>query len=127
VRERLAPSGMVVAKLRFGDDEVLPEADAFGAVGAGQPFHGVQDGARPPVLSRKRGLIGALLALRVGVSSRPLVLPRKRVVADDRTFEVDVGRELRMQANAEAQVLICAISTGEGSETDHASGLPGGP
>ena len=52
VRERLAEPCLVVAKLGFGDGEVLPDAVAFGAVAIGQSFQGVQDGPRPLVVAR---------------------------------------------------------------------------
>ena len=52
VRKRLAQSGLIVAKLRLGDSEVSLDAVAFGAVAVGQPFQGVQDGARPMVITR---------------------------------------------------------------------------
>ena len=53
VKEGLAQAGLVVAKLGFGNGEVLPDAVAFGAVAAGQAFQGVEDGPRPLVLPRK--------------------------------------------------------------------------
>ena len=53
VEEGLAQPGLVVAKLRLGDGEVLPDADAFGAVAVGQAFQGVQDGTRSLVVPRE--------------------------------------------------------------------------
>ena len=84
MQEGLAEPGLVVAELGFGDGEVLPDTVAFGAVGIGQAFHGVQDG------------------------TRPLVFPRQRGLAGDRAFQRDVGRELRMKNDAEAQAPIGA-------------------
>ena len=84
VEERLAQAGLVIAQLGLGDGEVLPDADAFGAVGVGQAFQGVQDG------------------------TRPLVLPRQRGLASDRSFQIYVGRELRMKDHAETQAAIDA-------------------
>ena len=52
VRKRLAQSGLIVAKLRFGDSEVSLDAVAFGAVAVGQPFQGVEDGTWPVVITR---------------------------------------------------------------------------
>ena len=84
VGEGLAEAGLVVAELDFGDGEVLPDAVAFGAVAVGQAFQGVQDG------------------------TRPLMLPRERGLAGDRAFEIHVGRELRMKDQAETQAAIDA-------------------
>ena len=84
MKERLAEAGLVVTKLGLGDGEVLPDTGAIGAVGAGQAFQGVQDGTRPLVLPRQHGLTG------------------------NRTFQVDIGRELRMKDHAEAQAPVDA-------------------
>ena len=51
MQEGLAEAGLVVAQLRLGDGQVLPDADAFGAVAAGQAFQGVQDGTRSLVVA----------------------------------------------------------------------------
>gem|GEM_PF-6914653 len=67
-----------VATLGLGDCEVLPDTDAFGAVGGGQAFQIVQDGTRPVVLTRKR-----CLACRAA-------------------FEIEIGWELRVKHQAEA-------------------------
>ncbi len=67
-----------VATLGLGDGEVLPDTDAFGAVGGGQAFQIVQDG------------------------TRPVVLPRKRCLACRAAFEVEIGWELRVKHQAEA-------------------------
>ena len=80
----LAEPGLVVAELGLGDGQVLPDAVALRAVAAGQPLHGVQDGPRPVMLAGEHGL------------------------ARRRSFEVDVGDELRMQDHAEAQAAIDA-------------------
>ena len=82
VEEGLAQAGLVVAKLGFGDGEVLPDAVAFGAVAVGQAFQGVQDGTRPLVVARERGLArrwhlpGTLPAATCGCSTRPKRRPR---------------------------------------------------
>ena len=52
VRERLAQSGLIVAKLRLRDSEVSLDAVAFGAVAVRQPLQGVQDGTWPVVIAR---------------------------------------------------------------------------
>ena len=58
---------------------------AFGAVGVGQPFQGIQDRTRPLVFPRQHGLAG-----------------------DRAAFEIHVGRELRMKHDAESQAAISA-------------------
>ena len=58
VQEGRAQPGLVIAQLRLGDGEVLPDAVAFGAVAAGQAFQGVQDGTRPLVFPRECGTDG---------------------------------------------------------------------
>jgi hypothetical protein len=79
VSEGLAEPCLIIAKLAFGDGEVLSDAVAFGAVGIGHSFQGVQDGTRP-------------LVSRESVDWR--------VIA---AFEIHVGRELRVKDQAEAQ------------------------
>ena len=69
MQEGLAQAGLVVAKLRLGDGEVLPDAVAFGAVAAGQAFRAFST-ARGPWWSRESAGL-----------------------ARDGTFEVD-GRQL---------------------------------
>ncbi len=76
MEEWLAKPLPVVAELGFGYGEVLPDPVAFGAVGIDQAIQGVEDGARTLVLPRQRGLSG------------------------DRTFQVHLGRELRMEHEA---------------------------
>ncbi len=89
MEERLAKACLVIAKLGLRDGEVLPDTVAFGAVSVGQAFEGVQDGTRSLVPPRQRGLTG------------------------DRTFQVDVGRELRMEYEAKFQSpLVAERNTG---------------
>ena len=78
MQEGFAEPSLVIAKLGFGDGKVLLDTVAFGAVGIGQAFHGVEDG------------------------TRPLVLPRKGCLAGRAAFEINIGRELRVKHEAEA-------------------------
>ncbi len=42
---------LVIAKLGLGDSEVLPDTVAFGAVGVGQAFQGVENGTRSVMIA----------------------------------------------------------------------------
>ena len=53
MNEGLAETCLIITKLALGDGEVLSDMFAFGAVGTGHSFQGVQDGARSLVLARK--------------------------------------------------------------------------
>ena len=77
VQEGGTEAGLIIPQLRLGDCQLLPDAVAFGAVATGHAFQGVQHGTRPLVFPRELGLTG------------------------DGTFQVHIGRELRMKAQAE--------------------------
>jgi len=58
VVERLAEAFPVIAQLRLGYGEILPDAVAFKAVGIGQAVESVQDGAGPVMVPCERSLTG---------------------------------------------------------------------
>src|SRR5271166_311354 len=82
VVERLAEAFPVIAQLRLGYGKILPDAVAFGVVGIGQAAQSVQDG------------------------TRPLMLPRQRILPRYRSFEIGLGRELGVENHSEAQAVI---------------------